>query len=326
MSRPLRIEFPDAWYHVMNRGRRRERIFPFDRDYQDFVDLLRESSELWRVHVAAYCLMANHYHLLVQTPEGNLSRFMRHVNGLYTQRYNRKHRCDGPLFRGRYQAILVEGDRYLLGLVRYIHRNPIQAGLVKTLSDYAWSSHPGYISGARKWNWLYKDFVLDLFSIKARERRRLYQRFMGQEDSADVTRFFDRKRLPPVWGGEDFVRWVKSEYYEEKTDRQVPESGCLVPELAEIRRVVCEIYQVEPSELLKSRRGVFNEPRSVAIYLARLLRRDSLLDISRAFSMKGYSSASSAVAGLKRRLADDRGLRQRVERAGRMITKGQTET
>ena len=136
MARPLRIEYPGAWYHVMNRGRRSEEIFYQRDDYEAFVELLRESSEMWNIRVAAYCLMTNHYHLLVQTPDANLSRSMRHLNGVYTQRYNRRHGCDGQLFRGRYKSILIDADAYLLELVRYIHRNPLDSGLVDNLKKY----------------------------------------------------------------------------------------------------------------------------------------------------------------------------------------------
>ena len=133
MSRPLRIQYPDAWYHVMNRGRRGEEIFTDDKDYAAFIDLLKEINDDYKVKVSAYCLMSNHYHLLVQTPDSNISRAMRHLNGVYTQRYNRIHHSDGPLFRGRYKAILVEADSYLLELLRYIHRNPLGAGVVDNL-------------------------------------------------------------------------------------------------------------------------------------------------------------------------------------------------
>jgi REP-associated tyrosine transposase len=102
MSRPLRIQYPDAWYHVMNRGRRGEQIFGNKEDYWTFVDLLKELDDVFHVRVAAYCMMPNHYHLLIQTPDANLSRAMRHLNGVYTQRYNRRHGYDGQLFRGRY--------------------------------------------------------------------------------------------------------------------------------------------------------------------------------------------------------------------------------
>jgi REP-associated tyrosine transposase len=149
MSRPLRIEYPDAWYHVMNRGRRAEDIYSDAQDYIMFTELLKETSEMWNIRVAAYCLMPNHYHMLVQTPEVNLSRSMRHLNGAYTQRYNRRHQCDGQLFRGRYKSIIVGTDSYLLQVVRYIHRNPLRAELLDNIDGYKWSSHKGYTSIAK---------------------------------------------------------------------------------------------------------------------------------------------------------------------------------
>ncbi len=148
MSRPLRIEYPDAWYHVMNRGRRGDPVFRVREDYLSFIELLKETGDMWNLRVGAYCLIPNHYHLLIQTPNANLSRCMRHINGVYTQRFNRNHHLDGQLFRGRYKAILVEGDSYLLELLRYIHRNPLEAGLIEVLDRYPWSSHRGYLSGA----------------------------------------------------------------------------------------------------------------------------------------------------------------------------------
>ncbi len=150
MSRPLRITYPDAWYHVMNRGRRAESIVSDGVDYKLFTELLKETSEMWNIRISAYCLMQNHYHILVQTPEANISRSMRHLNGVYTQRYNRRHRCDGQLFRGRYKSILIDTDSYLLQAVRYIHRNPLKVGLVQNIDTYKWSSHKGYISVAKK--------------------------------------------------------------------------------------------------------------------------------------------------------------------------------
>jgi len=172
MSRPLRIQYPNAWYHVMNRGRRGEIVFVEGKDYLEFINLLKEASDMWRVRIGAYCLMPNHYHLLIQTPDANLSRCMRHINGVYTQRFNRYHNCDGQLFRGRYKSILVDGDSYLLELLRYIHRNPLRMGVVKELGSYRWSSHKGFLSSSKKWSWLHKDYFLSMFSRdKARRRR-----------------------------------------------------------------------------------------------------------------------------------------------------------
>jgi len=116
MARPLRIHFENAYYHVMNRGRGRQRIFQYAADYQAFLATLAEAHARFGLQIHAYCLMGNHYHFLVHTPCDNLVQCMRHVNGLYTQRDNRLHHTDGPLFRGRYKAIVVQADRYVLAL------------------------------------------------------------------------------------------------------------------------------------------------------------------------------------------------------------------
>jgi len=123
MTRPLRIQYPDAWYHVMNRGRHQDTLFHDRQDYSVFLDLLKESGALWKIKIAAYCLMTNHYHLLIQTPHANLDRCMRHINEIYTQRFNRKCHTDGQLFRGRDKAVLVDADNYLLELGVSISKN-----------------------------------------------------------------------------------------------------------------------------------------------------------------------------------------------------------
>ena len=119
MSRPLRIEFPSAWYHVMNRGAGYRDIFNNDIHRMIFADLLSQITKMFQVEIHGVCLMDNHYHLLIKTPKGNLQRAMQHLNGVYTQRYNRLENSDGPLFRGRYKAILIEPDAYLLNVSRY---------------------------------------------------------------------------------------------------------------------------------------------------------------------------------------------------------------
>ena len=166
MSRPLRIDYPGSWHHVLNRSRRGADAFIEQDDYALFLSLLQETSALFNIRVAAFCLMPNHYHLLVQTPEANLSRSMRHLNGIYTQRYNRSHQCDGTLFRGRYKSVLVDADSYILQLVRYIHRNPLKAGLWESLDDYRWSSHTGYIAKAKakNWNWLFREIIFSMLN------------------------------------------------------------------------------------------------------------------------------------------------------------------
>ncbi len=313
MSRPLRIEYPGAWYHVMNRGRRGENVFSGKDDNEIFIALLKEAAGLWAVRVSAYCLMGNHYHILVETPQANLSRFMRHLNGIYTQRYNRLHGHDGQLFRGRFKSILVEEQSYLLELVRYIHRNPLRAGLVKSLDDYPWSSHPGYLSASKEWNWLHKDFVLSKLSGKINNRK-AYLQFMATEDSEELQGIFAMKKLPSMLGSEKFISWVKKTFFEEKKHRQIPESTNLAPQVVQIKRAVCRIYGVAEKTLLTAQRGKINEPRNVAIYLCRVLRNDTLINIGHTFGMTGYSPAGSAIERVKKKLLTDRKLEKQIEK------------
>jgi hypothetical protein len=142
---------------------------------------------MWNIRIASYCLVPNHYHMLVQTPEANISRSMRHLNGVYTQRYNRRHNCDGPLFRGRYKSILIDTDSYLLQAVRYIHRNPLRAGLVEKIDAYKWSSHKGYISIAKKWDWLHKNHFFSMLSKNRKDWLRNYKKWVSVEEKDEVS-------------------------------------------------------------------------------------------------------------------------------------------
>lgn len=141
MTRPLRIEFPGALYHVTSRGNARRKIFLDDTDRQTFLGTVAWVVERFGWICHAYCLMDNHFHLLIETPDSNLSRGMRQLNGVYTQGFNRRHRKVGHLFQGRFKAILVERDGYLLELARYVVLNPVRAKIVKVPQDYSWSSY-----------------------------------------------------------------------------------------------------------------------------------------------------------------------------------------
>ena len=272
MSRPLRIEYPNAWYHVLNRGRWEEPIFREAKDYDNFLQTVQEACEFWHLRVVAYCLMATH--LLVQTPHSNLSRCLRHIDGVYTQRFNRKHGHDGPLFRGRFKALLIEADSYLLQLVRYIHRNPIQAGLAETLNDYPWSSHKGYLSKHPKWKWLHKEVVMEMLAGKPEERVKAYWNYVTIEDDRRLIRILSKNRWPAVLGSEKFIKGIKGKYFQKKADGEVPQSKELAPEMGAIIGIVSEYYQVKGEDLVHSRRGYCNEARNVAMYLSRRLRGD----------------------------------------------------
>ena len=169
MARPLRIEFPNALYHITSRGNRGEDIYLSDQDRGAFLNILQQVRERYNWVCHSYCLMSNHYHLLVETPEANLSRGMRHLNGVYTQRFNHAHRRDGHLFQGRYKAILVQKDAYLLELSRYIVLNPVRAGMVRSARDWRWSNYRATAGMAAVPDWLHVDWLLSCFGQRRKQ-------------------------------------------------------------------------------------------------------------------------------------------------------------
>lgn len=309
----------------MNKGRRGEKVFRCSRDHTTFLDLLQESSDIWGVKISAFCLMETHYHLLIQTPNGNLSRFMRHVNGVYTQRFNRYHQLDGPLFRGRYKAILVEEESYLLELLRYIHLNPLRAGLTNKVS-YKWSSHDGYLSQNKRWDWLHKKFLLDMFARNTMLAKRAYLDFISAGDSKDILSFFDKLNIPSIMGGESFILWVKEKFYKQKRDDNVPESKRLAPSPAQVIKAVRQRYNTEPSLLRQGRRGNTNEARNVAIYLIRHLCGLPFGKIGTEFNISKPSSVSSVVVRLAALLKHDTTLQINICKIKEMISLSQERT
>lgn len=154
MSRPLRIEFPGALYHVTSRGDRREDIFLDDADRARFLAVVAQGVARFDAQLLAYCLMSNHYHFVLHTRRGNLSALMRHINGIYTQAFNRRHAKVGHLFQGRFKAILVDREAYLLEVCRYVELNPVRAAMVAAPGDWPWSSYRANVGQAAETPWL----------------------------------------------------------------------------------------------------------------------------------------------------------------------------
>lgn len=180
MSRPLRLEYPGAIYHLTARGNARQEIFLDTSDREMFLSCLGEVVARfgWLCH--AYCLMGNHYHLLIETPEANLSRGMRQLNGVYTQRFNRHHQRVGHVFQGRYKAIMVERDSHLLELCRYVVLNPLRAGMVKNIARYRWSSYPATMGLTPCADWLSTDWLLAQFGKRRSAARKHYAAFVAE--------------------------------------------------------------------------------------------------------------------------------------------------
>ena len=166
MARPLRIEYEEAVYHVTSRGNARDRIFSDDSDKEKFLEKLNSVIKRYNWLCHAYCLMDNHYHLLIETLDANLSMGMRQLNGVYTQAYNRRHKRPGHLFQGRYKAILIQKENYLLELCRYVVLNPVRAKIVKNPEDWKWSSYLATAGSIKKQEYLTIDWVLGQFGSK----------------------------------------------------------------------------------------------------------------------------------------------------------------
>lgn len=213
MSRPLRIELAGGLYHVTSRGDRREAIFVNDADREKWLALLGEVCRRfnWRCH--AYCLMSNHYHIVVETVEGNLSRGMRQLNGVYTQHVNRSHDRIGHVFQGRYKAILVEKDSHLLELARYVVLNPVRARMVKEVSRWPWSSYRAMIGEAPVQTWLEPDWLLGQFGRQTKRAMAKYKDFVREGVG-----------LPPVWGNLKQQIYLGDDQFVEQMQKHLEET------------------------------------------------------------------------------------------------------
>jgi len=178
MTRPLRIEFKGAVYHITSRGNARQAIFLDEKDFADFLGVLCSVVKRYHFILHTYCLMNNHYHLLIETPYANLSRGMRQLNGLYTQRFNQRHQRVGHLLQGRYKAILVDKDNYLLELCRYVVLNPVRAKIVKDPGDWKWSTYRATIGDGQGIPCLTTDWILSQFGKEQKKASREYQAFV----------------------------------------------------------------------------------------------------------------------------------------------------
>ena len=203
MARPLRIEFAGALYHLTSRGDRREDIFLDDVDRKMFLEVLADVCDRFRWVCHAYCLMSNHYHLVVETRESTLSQGMRQLNGVFTQRSNRRHHRVGHVFQGRYKAILVQKEAYLLELVRYVVLNPVRAGMVRSAREWPWSSYRATAGMIEAPSWLHLDWVLSAFGSKRKAAMVAFRQFVSDGRAANAP-WADLKRQVYL-GDEAFV-------------------------------------------------------------------------------------------------------------------------
>ena len=314
MARPLRIQYPGAVYHVMNRGMSRQVVFRDTNDYQAFLNVIAETHDLWGLEVLAYCLMPNHYHLCLRTPEGNLSRVMRHVNGVYTQGFNRSHRRDGPLFRGRYKAILIDVETYLASVIRYVHLHPVKAKVVKLPEQYIWSSHGQYLRPNSAFYWLAVYELLQEYSSP-----RAFHDFVLSGTEAEVEAFYAAGRQPPILGTDRFQARVAKTVRVSSREHPRYERIMARPSVKHVEKVVAKEFGVSVSTLCHSRRGVTNDARKAAMYLVKRLCDLTLQDTAKEFGVRSYGVVGWACAQVKSKMQQDSSFRKRVTRVEKVF-------
>ncbi len=222
MARPLRIEYAGALYHVTSRGNAQEAIYREDKDRRDYYSVVFEVCERFNWVIHAYCLMDNHYHLLVETPEGNLSKGMRHLNGVYTQRFNQNHTRVGHVFQGRYKAILVQKESYLLELARYIVLNPVRARMVRSARDWPWSSYRATIGEIESPGWLHTNWILSTFAKRKKTAIIRYKEFVSEGKNQPTPWEYLKNQI--FLGTEKFVEEMQLKISPEATLSEIPAS------------------------------------------------------------------------------------------------------
>lgn len=312
MSRSLRIEYPGAFYHVTARGNERKAIFKARENYEKFIGYLESATERYGAKIHCFCLMPNHYHLLLETPRGNLHAILHHLNTSYTNYFNAKTRRVGHLLQGRYHAILVEKDSYALELSRYIHLNPVRAHLVNDPSRYAWSSYSVYIGIGKRWEWLEKGFILNQISSEEKRAQRGYEKYVKESLRQKIEHPLEKAVGSTILGSEGFIEWVRGRWVGEKgVNREIPALRRLArrPDLSKILK---ETEKVFGSGTLESRR--------VALYLSHRLSGVSLREVGKFFGGIGPSAVTQNTRRFGDRLGEDRGLSKRVDRLKKALS------
>jgi putative transposase len=317
MARPLRIQYSGAVYHVTSRGNERRKIFKDDQDRKAFIEILGQSLKIYHVVLYSYILMNNHFHLLIETPLGNLGEFMRHFTITYTSYFNRRHKRVGHLYQGRYKSILVDKDAYLSVLSRYIHLNPVRIKQVRGKSEdekkeivrtHQWSSLPGYTDKRKKEENVEYGKVLREYGGDNDRGREAYRKRI-REDIAGGLEIKDKIIGQSILGGEEFIAWIKDKYLKGKKDRECPPLRVLQRYRAkeEIMEVITRVTG-KGFEEIKEEGGTI---RQVAFDVLYRMGRLKGVEIGKIFGID-YSTVSQGRKRLREKMQKDQKLRKLV--------------
>lgn len=265
MARQQRIQYEDAWYHVINRGAGRRYILNNKNENKEtFLELLEKIVKMYHIEIHAYCIMDNHYHLLVKTPNANLSEAIRYLQAMYTRIYNAKIDSDGPIFRGRFRSLLIETDSYLLQACRYIHLNPVEAGIYPGI-QYQWSSFNQYISSEKSKTWLTTDYILDYYSSNQNYKYDFYNYHCDTDEYINSFYFHHQER--------NFVILNEKAFNEHKII-------CNRPTLEDLIKIILNYFSVNKEVFLNKCKGFVNTPLKIFIFIAIEIYKYKLKEVS----------------------------------------------
>ncbi len=303
MARPLRIQYPGAFYHVTSRGNERRNVFRSNRDRKRFLSYLESATQRYGAGIHGFCLMKNHYHLLIETPGANLSQIMHHINSAYTMYFNVKYERAGHLFQGRYKAILVDVDEYAKELSRYIHLNPVRAGIIDDPEDYPWSSYSFYIGKQKSPKWLVRDFILSFFRGTSFQRKKRYKAFVLSVLDQEYENPLRNVVESTILGSADFVEQIRETYLKtKKPDRDLPALRRLAqrPNLEEIKKAASGVFGRDQALM-----------RHVSLYFLHKYSGKTLKEIGDLFGI-GESGVSQASRRLSLKLDENPNLRKKL--------------
>jgi len=305
MARKPRIHFPGACYHVILRGNAGQDVFFSDQDRSRFCFLLQEGVERYRHRILAYCLMTNHIHLIIQVDEIPLSRIIQNLSFRYTRFINYQKKQFGHLFQGRYKAILIDIDSYLLELIRYLHTNPVRAGIVKTPERYIWSSHTAYLKKISV-PWLSMTPVLSQFASTEQKAIALYHKFIQTETDDKSPIMFQKGNFEGrILGTDRFIEEALAKAEQNPSNKVT---------LSQVLSVICTQYSIKLKDLKSnSRQRQLTEPRAVAALVVREVPHLRLADLSRKIG-RDLSGLSQAAGRLEQKLKDDSQLSNTIDK------------
>ncbi|MFZ2356254.1 MAG: transposase [Candidatus Omnitrophota bacterium] len=314
MARPLRIEFPGAFYHVIQRGIERKNIFASESDKRKFLFLLDAAHVSYGAVFHSYVLMDNHYHLILETPRSPLNKIMHYINAGYAAYFNTKYKRAGPLYQGRFKAVLVQQDEYLHYLSCYIHLNPVRAGIVRFPQEYAYSSYSAFVSDKVPPQWLNTGFILSMFDKKAVKAKSLYKQFVISNIGKEKDIINQHTKLGILLGNEDFVARIKERFIGVEEKPEVP----LLKKIQQKNELSLESIKSIAERIVNNDKRL---TRSLSIYLSRKHTGRTLREIADFYGGIKYTGVSQVWRRMEIRKGADKKIAQIIIEAEEELDK-----